>query len=95
MPLAGFELAIPATKRPQTYTLESAASGITYPNLKKLNYQVNSFAIQIFHANVGFVFFFPFYMHSYVIHGSHFKYMCNDTNVYRPKRQFECNSIVS
>jgi hypothetical protein len=28
MPRAGFELATPATKRPQTYTLDRAATGI-------------------------------------------------------------------
>jgi hypothetical protein len=28
MPSAGFEPAIPATKRPQTYALDSAATGI-------------------------------------------------------------------
>jgi hypothetical protein len=28
MPQAGFEPAIPATKRPQTYTLDRASSGI-------------------------------------------------------------------
>jgi hypothetical protein len=28
MPLAGFETAIPATKRPQTYALDLAATGI-------------------------------------------------------------------
>jgi hypothetical protein len=28
MPLAGFEPAIPATKRPQTYALDRAATGI-------------------------------------------------------------------
>jgi hypothetical protein len=28
MPRAGFEPAIPATKRPQTYTLDHAATGI-------------------------------------------------------------------
>jgi hypothetical protein len=28
MPLTGFEPAIPATKRPQTYAFDSAATGI-------------------------------------------------------------------
>jgi hypothetical protein len=32
MPSAGFEPAIPATKRPQTYTLERVATGIGHGN---------------------------------------------------------------
>jgi hypothetical protein len=31
MPQAGFEPKIPATKRPQTYTLDRAATGIDNP----------------------------------------------------------------
>jgi hypothetical protein len=30
MPLAGFEPVIPATKRPQTYALDRAATGMGY-----------------------------------------------------------------
>jgi hypothetical protein len=33
MPLAGFEPAIPATKRPQTYTLDRAATGIGFERI--------------------------------------------------------------
>jgi hypothetical protein len=35
MPSAGFELAIPAIKRPQTYALDSAATGIGRNPLKR------------------------------------------------------------
>jgi len=33
MPSAGFEAAIPATKRPQTYALDSVATGIMFATL--------------------------------------------------------------
>jgi hypothetical protein len=38
MPRAGFELAIPATKRPQTYALDRAATGIGCGLLYKVLY---------------------------------------------------------
>jgi hypothetical protein len=36
MPPAGFELAIPASERPQTYALDRAATGIVFYLMKLL-----------------------------------------------------------
>jgi hypothetical protein len=38
MSRAGFELAIPATKRPQTYVLDRSATGIGFPRISLNNY---------------------------------------------------------
>jgi hypothetical protein len=42
MPRAGFESAIPATKRPQTYALDRAATGIGCTTYRPTNYEVIS-----------------------------------------------------
>jgi hypothetical protein len=46
MPSAGFEPAIPATKRPQTYALDSAATGIGGYVASCLNY-LSSYKLSI------------------------------------------------
>jgi hypothetical protein len=61
MPSAGFEPAIPANKRPQTYVLDSAATGIgdrcTYLPFYKINHILEHLQVRVkFHEMQGVLF---------------------------------------